>query len=58
MYGNIIQKWQIITIQRETIHETGLFGLFYPLMWRRLLEVEEARMKGIKSMLERIHSGE
>lgn len=43
-------------IQCETIQFHGLFGLFSPLMERMLLKAVEARLEGIKTILE-VRSG-
>ena len=46
------KKWQIIPIQRETIQFHGVFGFLAPLMERMLLKAVEARLEGIKVLLE------
>lgn len=45
-------------IQRERIEFHGLFGLFAPVMERMLLKAVEARLEGIKSILETKPAGE
>ncbi len=45
-------------IQRETIQFHGLFGLFSSLMGRMLLKAVEARLEGIKKVLESKPAGE
>ncbi|MDO9086264.1 MAG: SRPBCC family protein [Anaerolineaceae bacterium] len=39
-------------IQRETIQFYGMFGFFAPLMERMLLKAIDARLEGIKALLE------
>ncbi len=63
MDGNLAYEFNPVEegthlIQRETIQFHGLFGLFSSLMGRMLLKAVEARLEGIKKVLESKPAGE